>query len=191
MTPVLIEDGDMLSLSPGRPEVTDSAPVGRLVLDGNRLVPFQGGVMGARRRMLYNGVIVASVAVDGEGRLRGAPKVSAPGLFDLEDTETVRLAAELSQALAELPAAIRRGKRRSWRIGCVRHRIRFCWCRTKSASDWCRKRPWVAIFAMRRAGSIRLSPSPFRLSCSSPPGCRYGSNAITPRKEIPHDRSGQ
>jgi ribonuclease J len=108
VTPVLIEDGDILSLAPGRPEVTDSAPVGRLVLDGNRLVPFQGGVMGARRRMLYNGVIVASVAVDAEGRLRGAPKVSAPGLFDPEDTETVRLAAELSQALAELPAAIRR-----------------------------------------------------------------------------------
>ncbi len=108
VTPVLIEDGDILSLSPGRPEVTDSAPVGRLVLDGNRLVPMQGGVMGARRRMLYNGVIVASLAVDGEGRLRGAPKVTAPGLFDPEDPQTARIAADLTQALAELPAATRR-----------------------------------------------------------------------------------
>lgn len=108
VAPVLIEDGDILSLSPGRPEVTDSAPVGRLVLDGNRLVPMQGGVMGARRRMLYNGVIVASVAVDGEGRLRGAPKVTAPGLFDPEDPQTARIAADLTQALAELPVVTRR-----------------------------------------------------------------------------------
>ena len=35
-TPIMLEDGDMLSLAPGPPEVIDSAPVGRLVLDGNR-----------------------------------------------------------------------------------------------------------------------------------------------------------
>ena len=51
VTPVLMEDGDILSLAPGRPEVVDSAPVGRLVLDGTRLVPLQGAVMGARRRV--------------------------------------------------------------------------------------------------------------------------------------------
>lgn len=108
VTPVLIEDGDVLSLAPGRPEVTDSAPVGRLVLDGGRLVPLQGGVMGARRRMLYNGVIIASLAVDAEGRLLGEPKVSAPGLFDADDPQTGKLAADLAQAIADLPAALRR-----------------------------------------------------------------------------------
>jgi ribonuclease J len=64
--------------------------------------------MGARRRMLFNGVIIASFAVDAEGRLRGEPKLSAPGLFDAEDSETVRLTSELAQALSDLPAALRR-----------------------------------------------------------------------------------
>ena len=108
VTPILMEDGDILSLSPGRPEVTDSAPVGRLVLDGSRLVPLQGAVMGARRRMLFNGVVVASIAVDQAGKLRGAPRVSAPGLFEPDDPETVRLAAELATAVDDLPAALRR-----------------------------------------------------------------------------------
>ncbi|MBN9510389.1 MAG: ribonuclease J, partial [Alphaproteobacteria bacterium] len=108
VTPILIEDGDILRLSPGRPEVTDSAPVGRLVLDGGRLVPLQGGVMGARRRMLYNGVVIASLAVDESGRLLGTPKVSAPGLFEPEDPQTGRLAADLAQAIADLPLALRR-----------------------------------------------------------------------------------
>ena len=70
--PILLEDGDILSLAPGPAEVVDSAPVGRLVLDGSRLVPLQGAVMGARRRMLFNGVAIASLAVDEAGRLRGA-----------------------------------------------------------------------------------------------------------------------
>ncbi len=108
ITPILVEDGDILSLAPGRPEVIDSAPVGRLVVDGNRLVPLQGSVMGARRRMLFNGVVIASLAVDEAGRLRGAPRLSAPGLFDPEDPETDRILRDFADSIADLPANLRR-----------------------------------------------------------------------------------
>jgi ribonuclease J len=107
-TPILLEDGDILSLTGNRPEVTDSAPVGRLVLDGNRLVPMTGGVMAARRRMLFNGIVLASVAVDEAGTLLGRPKISAPGLFEPEDSESERVTREFTAAFAELPAALRR-----------------------------------------------------------------------------------
>ena len=80
--PFLLEDGDIITLFPGRPAITDSAPVGRLVVDGTRLVPLKGEVMSARRRMLFNGIVVASLAVDQAGNVRGQPKVSAPGLLD-------------------------------------------------------------------------------------------------------------
>ena len=108
VTPILLEDGDILSLVPGVPEVVDSAPLGRLVLDGTRLVPLQGAVMGARRRMLYNGVAIASFAVDETGRLRGTPRLSVPGLFEPDDPETGRIAGELAEAVADLPASLRR-----------------------------------------------------------------------------------
>ena len=108
ITPILMEDGDILSLSPGRPEVVDSAPVGRLVLDGNRLVPAQGGVMTARRRMLFNGIVMASIAVDAAGALRGAPRLSAPGLFEADDPEAARVVRDFAAAVAELPVALRR-----------------------------------------------------------------------------------
>jgi ribonuclease J len=106
--PILLEDGDMLSLAPGAAEVVDSAPVGRLVLDGSRLVPLQGAVMGARRRMLFNGIALASLAVDEAGRLRGRPRISAPGLYEPDDPETDRIAGELTEALGALPLALRR-----------------------------------------------------------------------------------
>jgi ribonuclease J len=105
-TPFLMEDGDILGLAPGRPEIIDSAPVGRLVLDGNRLVPLKGEVMAARRRMLFNGVVVGSVAFDGGGRLMGRPRVSAPGLFDPDDAETDRVTRDFAEALADLPAPL-------------------------------------------------------------------------------------
>jgi ribonuclease J len=108
ITPLLIEDGDIVSLAPGRAEVVDSAPVGRLVPDGSRLVPLQGAVMGARRRMLFNGVALASIAVDEAGRLRGTPRVSAPGLFDGDDPDCGEIASELADAIADLPAPLRR-----------------------------------------------------------------------------------
>ena len=106
--PMMLEDGDVLSLSGNRPEVIDSAPVGRLVLDGNRLVPMSGGVLAARRRMLFNGVVLASVAVDAAGTLLGQPKLSAPGLFEPEDPEAQRVMREFAAAFAELPPSLRR-----------------------------------------------------------------------------------
>jgi ribonuclease J len=107
-TPILLEDGDILSLAPGTAEVVDSAPVGRLALDGNRVVPMRGGVLAARRRMLVNGMVLASLAVDEGGRLRGRPRISAPGLYEQDDPETERVTSEFEDAVADLPAPLRR-----------------------------------------------------------------------------------
>ncbi len=107
-TPFLLEDGDLLSLSGNRPEVTDSATVGRLALDGNRLVPINGGVLTARRRMLFNGMVIASIAVDADGHVRGTPKVAAPGLFEPDEAEALRIGREFVAALEGLPLALRR-----------------------------------------------------------------------------------
>jgi ribonuclease J len=105
---IMMEDGDILHMGPGTPEVVDSAPVGRLALDGNRVVPLQGGVMAARRKMLFNGMVVGSLVVDEGGKLLGNPKVSAPGLFEPEDPESARISREFGIALADLPGAMRR-----------------------------------------------------------------------------------
>ena len=105
--PILIEDGDVLQLAGNRPEVVDSAPVGRLALDGNRLVRLDGEVLTARRRMLFNGVVLGSAAMDRAGRLVGTPQVSAPGLFEQDDPEQRRVTAAFAEGLAGLPAGLK------------------------------------------------------------------------------------
>ncbi len=107
-TPMMLENGDILRLSGNRPEVVDSAPVGRLALDGNRVVPLQGGVLAARRRMLFNGVVIGSFAIDASGAVVGQAKVSAPGLLDPAEDDTARLELEFGQAVSDLPAPLRR-----------------------------------------------------------------------------------
>lgn len=105
---ILVEDGDILRLAPGRADVVDSAVVGRLALDGPRLLPLEGGVLGARKRMLFNGVVVASMAVDKSGKVLGRPQVAAPGLFDSDGEEPEQLANELARVVMELPAGLKR-----------------------------------------------------------------------------------
>ena len=105
--PVLLEDGDVLSLSSNRAEVVDTVPVGKLALDGNRLLPMEGAVLAARRKMLFNGIVLGSVVVDRFGEVLGAPQVSAPGLLEPDDVETARVTSSFAQALAELPSGIR------------------------------------------------------------------------------------
>nr|WP_314072110.1 ribonuclease J [uncultured Roseococcus sp.] len=106
--PFLVEDGDVLRLSGSKPKIVDSVPVGRLAVDGNRLLPVDGGVLGARKRMLFNGVVVASLAVDEAGRLVGRPRVSAPGLFEADGPEPIQLADELARGVGELPKGLRK-----------------------------------------------------------------------------------
>jgi ribonuclease J len=106
--PVLMEDGDILKIAPDEARVVDSAPVGKLVLDGNRLTPLGGAVMSARRRMLFNGVVLGSIAVDGNGRLRAEPRVTAPGLFEIDDPELDRVGSDFADALEDLPPSLRR-----------------------------------------------------------------------------------
>jgi len=104
----VIEDGDVLRLAPDVPDIVESVPVGRLAVDGDRLLPLDGDVLAARKKMLVNGVVIASLAVDMSGRVLGQPQVSAPGLFEGTDEAPAQIAADLARAVVDLPAPLRR-----------------------------------------------------------------------------------
>jgi ribonuclease J len=108
ITALLLENGDVLQFGPGKPEVVDSVPTGRLAVDGERIVPLKGGVLSARRRMLFNGVVVGSAVMDGNGRLRGPARVTAPGLLEEGDgLLRQQIEAEFAELLTDLPSGLR------------------------------------------------------------------------------------
>src|ERR1700744_5893649 len=59
-------NGDMVRLAPGRAEVIDEVPAGRLYIDGNMIVPAGAEPLRERRHVAYNGVLVVSLALDGK-----------------------------------------------------------------------------------------------------------------------------
>jgi ribonuclease J len=105
---ILLENGDVLSLSSNNPQVIDSVHTGRLAVDGTTVVPLKGGVMAARRRMLFNGVVVGSAVVDGAGKIRGPARISAPGLLDEQEFLQREVEVEFLEQLNELPAGLRK-----------------------------------------------------------------------------------
>jgi len=107
---VLAENGSLLRLAPGDPEVIGHVPTGRLGLDGTQLTTMGGAALKSRQRMAYNGAAVATIVLDGTGRLVGEPVLTVHGVAAEGEDEGVAKAeavAAARQALAGLPLAKR------------------------------------------------------------------------------------
>ena len=84
---VIQQNGDIIRLAPGKPERLGHAPVGRLVVDGDVLLPSDGATMNERRKIALNGQMSVAVALSGKGALIGKPVVRLQGLPIEEERE--------------------------------------------------------------------------------------------------------
>ena len=99
-------NGDMVRLAPGRAEIIDEVPAGRLYVDGGMVTPENGEALRERRHAAFNGVLTVAVVLDGRGRIASGPQVRALGLPGDEDYDLDEaiddLAAEAEAALKKL-----------------------------------------------------------------------------------------
>ena len=77
---IVPENGQMFRLAPGRPELIDEVPAGRVHLDGKILVGEGAGLTKDRRAMAFAGLLVVSLVVDEKGRIAAAPNILAEGV---------------------------------------------------------------------------------------------------------------
>jgi ribonuclease J len=136
---VVVENGDMVRLAPGAPEVLGKVPAGRLAVDGTRIVPIGGTVLRSRQRLTHNGAALATIVLDGAGRLLAAPQVTLRGLGGEDGVEA--LSDGIGRALDELTAAERRDDER------VREAARIAVRRAMRASHG--KKPETDIHVVR------------------------------------------
>ena len=108
--PLVIQNGDMVRLTPSGAAIVDEVPVGRLASDGKGLLPLGGAALKDRRRIILNGSAVATLVVDRQGCLAAPPAISLLGL--VEETAASAavpfLCAAAQCALGDLPAVARR-----------------------------------------------------------------------------------
>jgi ribonuclease J len=128
---VFQKNGDLVRLAPGKPGKLAEARAGRLVLDGDVIVPADGEAITMRRRLARDGLVL--VVLDG----RGGAHVHGIGLpLDEDYVEFVEEAqADVAAALAKL-----KGKReREAMLEAARLAAR------RAAQRWSGKKPQVRV----------------------------------------------
>ncbi|WP_375250518.1 ribonuclease J [Sphingomonas sp.] len=128
-------DGDLVRLAPGAPEKIGDVAVGRLVLDGDVILPADGGTINERRRIAVNGQISVGIAVDRNGRAGGVPEIRVQGV-PVED-EREPFLAEAAEAATEAMSGRARDRDR------LREDVRLAVRRV--ATRWTGKKPVVDV----------------------------------------------
>ncbi len=144
---VLAENGAVVRLAPGPAEVIDHVESGRLALDGTHLTAMGGPALKSRQRMAYNGAAVATVVLDGAGRLLGEPQLTVHGLAaDGGGEEAAR--AEAADAARRALAALAPAKRAD--DATVKEAVRIAVRRSLYARHG--KKPLTDVHLVRMAG---------------------------------------
>ncbi len=132
------KDGDIVRLLPGAAKKIGHAPVGRLVLDGDVILPSDGSTINERRRLALNGQISVAVALGKGGRAIGRPQVRVQGV-PVED-ERDAFVAEACEAAAKAMEGSKRGADR------LREDVRLAVRRV--ATRWTGKKPIVDVLVI-------------------------------------------
>ena len=77
---VVVQNGHMLRLAPGRAEIVDEVPSGRIHLDGKVLIEEGAGLARARRALAHAGLIAITLVLDQKGRVVADPSVIIDGI---------------------------------------------------------------------------------------------------------------
>ncbi|MEO8722537.1 MAG: ribonuclease J [Sphingobium sp.] len=136
---VVQSNGDVVRLAPGKAAIIGRERVGRLVLDGDVILPADGNTINERRKVGLHGQISVAVARDAKGRLAGEPQLRLQGVPLEEDRD-----AFLSEAADEAGAAV--SANGSSDVEALRERVRLAVRRV--ATRWTGKKPIVDVLIL-------------------------------------------
>ena len=115
----VLEDGDVLELSPDAGEVVDTVSAGPIYIDGPTTHDNTSQVLRDRRALSRDGVVTVVVSVDAAaGTLIGAPRIGASGFMEQPDAGLVfeALGSELERMFADEPDLLYDGDEVKYRV---------------------------------------------------------------------------
>ena len=87
---IVAQNGEVLRLAPGPACVVGNVPSGRLLLEGNRLVPIDGELVRGRTKAIYNGAVVVTVVLEEARSNVQDIQFSSIGLLEQGEDEVVQ-----------------------------------------------------------------------------------------------------
>jgi len=109
-SPQLVENGQMLKLGPGEPEMLGEVQSGRWFIDGEAIVPAQDDAIRTRRKLMYEGNAVVTVVADRSGQVIAPPSLLLQGV-PLNGGGTsieMEVLRAIDTAIEDLPVSARR-----------------------------------------------------------------------------------
>jgi ribonuclease J len=138
---IVQSNGDVIRLAPKGPQKIGEERTGRLILDGDVIIPADGDTMNQRRRLSWYGMITVAIAVDGDNNLLGDPEFRMHGV-PIED--------EREDFLDEATAAVLKAvKDRKGDTEKLRESVRLAVRRI--ATSWTGKKPIVDVMIVETA----------------------------------------
>ena len=133
-------NGSAIRLAPDGPALLGHEKAGRLVLDGEVILPANGATMVERRRLMMNGHMGATVVIDRNGKLAATPAITAQGVPVEEDK-----ADFLAECAEAAEAAVKKGDSRQEEkfAEAIRVAVR------KVAREWTGKKPVTDVQVVR------------------------------------------
>ena len=84
----VLEDGDVLELTPDSGEVVDRVPAGHVFVDGHTLWGMDSSVLKERRRLSRDGIVVVVINLDERtGEVIGTPSVVSSGFTEMDESQ--------------------------------------------------------------------------------------------------------
>jgi len=137
---IVQRNGDLIRLAPDGPEKIGEERVGRLVLDGDVILPADGATLNERRRISINGLITVALPIAKDGRLAGQALIRPFGVPVEEDRgDFIADAADAAVRAYEPGGDIEKVRE------AVRLAVRRC------ATLWTGKKPVVEVMLVETA----------------------------------------
>ncbi|MBV7256688.1 ribonuclease J [Pacificimonas sp. WHA3] len=132
---VVPNNGTAIRLAPNGPEIVEHVPHGRLVLDGDVIIPADGQTIVERRRLAHNGYIAVTLPLR-SGKLAAKPVLHVQGVPVEDDMDDF-----LSECTEAIENAIKKGKSKSAETvaEAVRMGVR------RLAREWTGKKPITEV----------------------------------------------
>jgi ribonuclease J len=108
---VRAKNGTLVRLSPGKAEIVDNVPAGRLYRDGNIVIPAGERALPERRKLAFAGIVTVAIAINDRGDIAGDPVVDAMGLPE-KNRDGRDMTDIVADAVADLLDGLSKAKRR-------------------------------------------------------------------------------
>lgn len=107
-TAIVPNNGSVIKLAPGKPEIIDHVPTDLLAVDQKRIIPSDHQSIAARRKLQYTGAVHVTIVMSANGKLLAAPKVDTVGLIDEEEAAEQQILDNLHEEILDLIEEMKR-----------------------------------------------------------------------------------